>query len=410
MAVQTTTTADAILKDNYIGPVETIINESHPLLNETEQDQTKFTGKRVVFPVKVARNNGAGARNTSLPTAGYVATEDSIITAKRLFSRFEIEDTLISAASNDRGSFVEAVTMEMDGAIESLKYDINRQLYGNKLTSNTNTGPITQVNGVVSNTTTIVLDDNHNIEPGQTLVVGTSAELTGTGTPVLLTVATVSDDGVTITSSANVTLADDDIVVRGDGTAVANHGYTNEINGLSYIVNDEDDNFQSVDTGNYPGWAGVVNDNGGTLRNLELRLMFATCDLVKRKSGFAPNKVIMHDSMRREYTDLLVQDVRYQPQKLEGGVEKLTFAGFDRPIDIFTDRQCTLGAIYFLNMKYIKQFTLQPWGWMDKDGAVLSRVVDKPNYEATFRKYFNLGTRMRNSAGVLKDLNYSLNA
>jgi hypothetical protein len=47
---------------------------------------------------------------------------------------------------------------------------------------------------------------------------------------------------------------------------------------------------------------------------------------------------------------------------------------------------------------------------MDKDGAVLSRVVDKPNYEATFRKYFNLGTRMRNSAGVLKDLNYSLNA
>lgn len=165
-----------------------------------------------------------------------------------------------------------------------------------------------------------------------------------------------------------------------------------------------------MDTGNYPGWAGVVNDNGGTLRNLELRLMFATCDLVKRKSGFAPNKVIMHDSMRREYTDLLVQDVRYQPQKLEGGVEKLTFAGFDRPIDIFTDRQCTLGAIYFLNMKYIKQFTLQPWGWMDKDGAVLSRVVDKPNYEATFRKYFNLGTRMRNSAGVLKDLNYSLNA
>lgn len=409
MAVQTTTTADAILKDNYIGPIETIINESHPLLSETEQDQTKFTGKRVVFPVKVARNNGAGARNTSLPTAGFTATEDSIVTAKRLFSRFEIEDTLISAASNDRGSFVEAVTMEMDGAIESLKYDINRQLYGNKITADSNTGPITKVNGAVGASATIIVDDNHNIEPGQTLVVGTAAELTGTGTPVLLTVATVSDDGVTITSVLPVTLVDDDIIVRGDGTAVANHGYTNEVNGLSFIVNDEDDDFQSVDTGNYPGWSATVNDSAAT-RNLELRLMFATCDQVKRKSGFAPTKVIMHDSMRREYTDLLVQDVRYQPQKLEGGVEKLTFAGFDKPIEIFTDRQCTLGAIYFLGMKHIKQFTLQPWGWMDKDGAVLARVVDKPNYEATFRKYFNLGTRMRNSSGVLKDLNYSLNA
>ena len=410
MATQTTTTADGFLKEFYVGPVETALNEMHPMLEETEKSPVTFKGKYALFPVRVQRNQGVGSRGTVLPTAGYTVMEDSTVRAKRLYGRFSIEDTLISAANSDRGAFAEAVSAEMEGLIESLKNEANRQIYGNKLASNDNTGPITRVNGVVTASTTVVLDTNHVLEPGNTLVIGTAAELTGTGTPVLATVATVSDDGVTITTTAAVTLADDDIVVRGDGTGTTAHGYGNEISGLSYIVNDEDDNFQGIDTGNYPIWKSEVNDNSGVSRNLELRLMTATCDRIKRASGTGPNKVIMHDSTRREYVELLQQDVRYQAQKLEGGVEKLTFASFDKPMEVFTDRHCNLGTIYFLNMKDIRQFVLEDWGWMDKDGAVLSRESNSASYEATMRRYFNFGTRRRNSAGKLTDISYTLNA
>jgi hypothetical protein len=50
---------------------------------------------------------------------------------------------------------------------------------------------------------------------------------------------------------------------------------------------------------------------------------------------------------------------------------------------------------------------LQDWGWMDKDGATLSRVADQDAYEATMFAYMNLACTRPNANAVYIDITES---
>jgi len=46
------------------------------------------------------------------------------------------------------------------------------------------------------------------------------------------------------------------------------------------------------------------------------------------------------------------------------------------------------------------------YDWMQKDGAILSRISGYDAYEAVIYRYAELGCTRRNSQGVLCDLDY----
>lgn len=402
----TMTTADAILKDFYSGPMESIINQSHPLYDATAKGTESYLGRQVKFPVQLRRPMNVGSRSSYVPEANATTVEDASVSAKKHYARIQLSGEVIAAATgNNTGAFLSAVEMETKANAEALADDLNRQCYGFVNSVNNNTGVLTQVNGTVGAATTVTCDSNRYLYPGTRIWIGTAAEITG-GTADKVTVLTQSTNGTDITI-ASTTVADNDLIVRGDSLESA---YTAEIAGLNFAISTADDNFQGIDTGDYPEWKGIVNSNSGVARNLDLRLMNLVIDDLYDSSGKRPDFLIMHSSIRREYVDLLTPDVRYQPQKLEGGYETLTFASNGTPMKVHDDKHATYGNIYFLNMSTIKRYELQPFKWQDRTGAIWRPVADKDDWEAIYLGYNNLGYRQRNALAVLKDIDYSLTA
>jgi hypothetical protein len=68
------------------------------------------------------------------------------------------------------------------------------------------------------------------------------------------------------------------------------------------------------------------------------------------------------------------------------------------------DPQCDRSKIYYVVPDSMRIFRTSDFDWMEKDGAVLSRVANEDAYEATLFSYQNLGTTARNANAVLEDL------
>jgi hypothetical protein len=89
---------------------------------------------------------------------------------------------------------------------------------------------------------------------------------------------------------------------------------------------------------------------------------------------------------------------------LDGGWKALEYNG----IPLTVDNDAIDGEMYFLTLKDMQIYRMADYNWMQKDGAILSRISSKDAYEATLFRYAELGTSRRNTHGVLCDLDYEL--
>jgi len=88
------------------------------------------------------------------------------------------------------------------------------------------------------------------------------------------------------------------------------------------------------------------------------------------------------------------------PMELEGGYKTLEYDG--RPIIV--DRYHESNEMNFIDLEEIDLYQMADFQWMEKDGAILSRVQNKDSYEATMFCYETLITYKRNSHTKLADL------
>jgi hypothetical protein len=135
MAVGTLATADAILKDIYRGPVIEQINYKTYMLDmiERDSDSVDMTGRRVIIPVESAGNESP----TSMADAGTLATpqidleQDAIAAIKYHDGGLSLSDALIKQATgNNAGAFVNKLSRSTKKLAESMRKNINRQVYG----------------------------------------------------------------------------------------------------------------------------------------------------------------------------------------------------------------------------------------------------------------------------------------
>jgi hypothetical protein len=81
-------------------------------------------------------------------------------------------------------------------------------------------------------------------------------------------------------------------------------------------------------------------------------------------------------------------------------VKALEFDG--KPIIV--DRYHESNRMFFIDLEEIDLYQMADFQWMEKDGAVLSRVPDKDAYEATMFAYETLATYKRNGHTELADI------
>ena len=437
---------DVVLKEYYEGPVREHLNNKIPILKYIEKSKRKWNGRRVVFPVHLRRNHGVGARGETgtLPSAGKQEYVESRIKSKFLYGRIELTGVVIAASQGDKGSFASALRTEGEGMRRDLRVDMNRQVWGNNWkdvgadVDNPDTvakfagktGIIaagTNASQTVSNLKVTATLQAHTdaasnnqldvgtryLKKGMPVVLGTvsSAGAFTADTGGLTVLKVVDRDTVQLTTNgtdaATVTLGANDVIVRGDSTQAGENSFDNEITGLSFMVDDADDDLQEVNTGTNPEWKANVLGNSGTNRPLSLELMQLAIDTADEVAGAEPNLIMGHHSIRREYINLLTSDVRYSPEQLKGSFQKLTYAGGTNPMPLEFDRMAPYNKLFFLNTSDIKLYTMKDWAWADRDGSSFSRKLNSDSWEAFMCWYGNMGLERRFSQTLLSDIEVS---
>lgn len=411
----TMSTADAVLKEDYKDLHEQL-NQSCFILSQIDQNTDDVVGIRAKLAVHTGRSSGVGARGDggTLPTASNQSYQEVNVPLRFNYGRIQITGPTITAMEKDRGSFIRAVKSEMDGIKNDLRRDVNRQAWG------TSNGVIAQM-GTTSSATTIVFNSGvssvqyRQLTDGAFLVdIGTVASPTTVASARTLSAVSESAGTATISGAAVTTSSSHYIFRAGAGGATDNSGVVGdgqvELTGIQTIVN-EQNVLHTLSGVTYDSWNATVDSNSGTNRAVSENLVNKTIQAAEIKGGEKVNLLVGSDGVSRAIANLLTSTRRnIDNVELEAGYSGIRWntvlegTSNTGPIALVYDRDCPANSLYGLCTKELVQFVGSEWGWMDKDGSVLSRVDNVDAYEATYRKYHELATGKRNAHFLIADL------
>lgn len=376
--------------------------------------EVELGGRGLIWPIHIAYSGGVAsiAEDSKLVSAGTQSRTRATANARELYGRIELSRKVMAASRTNKMAFVDVLDGEMEALEGELKKQLNRQLFGNNASPGTGgtgatTGILTQIDGNQTSAT-LNVDTTHQMHAGMRLRIGTIADIdqetiAGAGEAVVVNSITSRTQFV---ASASITVLDNDVVTIGGSSAQGFFSVGHELFGLDHLLTSDDDDLFGVDTSAHPQWDCHIDANGGINRTLSPELMDAMFDGVYEKGGRRPNAVQAHNSFAREVKKMMESDVRYEPQTFKGGFERnmLVWNNGTRDVVINTDHLCLPNRAYFINLDYIKLAYLSRFSWLDEDGAVLSRVADKANFEAAFGAMLEQIVTKRNAHGVLSDV------
>src|SRR5215813_5160180 len=152
---QDTVSFDAVLKDVYEGGIRELIPTKTKVLTWFEDgDSSAWTGREVVYPSRVGRNQGVAwaSEMGALPQAGKQRYVDTRIGVRYLYGRITLSAQVMKATESNRGAFAPAFRQEMDGIINDLQNERGRSIFG------TGQGIYAFINGA-ANSVTQTLDN-----------------------------------------------------------------------------------------------------------------------------------------------------------------------------------------------------------------------------------------------------------
>lgn len=366
MSTQNLTTADAILKDLYVGPVVEQLNYKSYLIDQIER-QSEFTvdhhGRKAIVPVHKSRNRGRGSRADSgvLPTAGTQAWDDAQIPITRHYQGIELSDASIKATKSNSGAFVELLDAEVKGATKDMKKDVNRQIFG------TGTGLLATLSTAITTATnTLTVDSIQYLHIGDpidirrktdgTAVAGGTA--TGNGIAALnATTKTVTLDATITTGS--VTESDYGIYLEG------NRGL--EMEGLQSIVSTSRTlhSINSATAGN-EFWNAQVR-NVGTQAASPATAGETSFELISDdvgQTGQGETEVFLTTrGIRRRLADTFQSTKRFtnkEAVQIHGGYSAIMVASGAGEVPVVIDDDCPKGQVFAIDKSALRWF--QQWG------------------------------------------------
>jgi len=125
-------------------------------------------------------------------------------------------------------------------------------------------------------------------------------------------------------------------------------------------------------------------------------------DAVEINSMGKPNLIIMSHAVWNTVANILVGNKRYEGNmmKLNGWCTAVEFAG----IPMVRDKHCPPNKIYILDTTKFRLWGNDEGDWMDKDGAILSRIQNRYAYEATWRRSMQLACEAPGANCIIEDV------
>jgi len=375
------------------------------MLDQIERDSTHidFTGRRAVFPIHTARNRGRGARGDggTLPVAQPGAWQDAIYRITYQYMAIELTDAAIKQSTTNEGAFISLLDAETKDASNSLKKDMNRQVYG------TGDGKLATLTATTTAGTVLTVDSVQYIQVGDPVDVIKTADGTTGGGAVATTVTARNAAESKITIAATVTAGSEyGVYISGDRS--------NEINGLRQMLgkNREFAGINSATAGN-EFWNSPVLEAGSSESSTAVAgesLFEQLADQVGASGQGEVEVFLTTRGIRRRLADT------YQSQKRYTNAENVNIHGgysaiMVNEMPVIADDDAPKQWIFGLNKDSFRWFELGAPGWLSppqanggvfplKDGSVSGTKV--ATFQAWFAWYCQLGNIAPNRSGVIK--------
>lgn len=416
-----TATMGAAMVRDTTGPIRELCHQGHVLLYGSGQDQAsdqKHDGNPTGFRGIVASSEGVSAADNTVKLRLHIGnnasggfrlenerysepSNDKYVLAaepiRSFYATFSLTGQLMQAAANGEKDFKPAFQESMDRLALSSRGHVNNAAFGNgsgvraTLRNNEAAGQtVIDVDTTIYFRTGEIVDGltiatGVVIEPARTVTDVDRANRTITVSPALTTGLTATTDGWVPASSSST-------------VAAPNNSWNREIAGLSKLVA-ATGTVHGISPTLYPLWKSYVASSVGPISDDSLRL---AKDTVGFETGLDESgmefALVTTRGIRSNYADTQLPLKRHvNTQKLQGGFDAIMFD--ENPI--FVDDACQPGRVYGLRIPKLLWATMKDWSWMDADGAVLSRVPGRDQYQAVLYTYVQLMTTERGAHFLL---------
>jgi len=415
-ATLSSTSISAILKEFYLGPIVSQLNNEILAIEVFQKGSIDWQGKKAIIPVKVGRNTGVHFLDESvpLPTAGSQLYADLIITARFVYGRFSVSGPLIESAKSSAGAFVTAIDGEMSGLVDDVKNAANKAMFdgGDVIgyvwdkANNANhqySGALTSADGTAF-TLGVAAAKAQLVRLDTYAAVGIATQVNAITETFITFDALVDTSAVPAGVVMAVVLPALSTIKYGVATAW-NREPSGIMANLSNQIHHGADRTTATGSPQLQSVHKVVNPATDLFAILSLRSMQRVIDEVNVQSGKKPDLILCNDLMQVEYSSIL-QGSTAQNLFVPTDKNSDLYAGFNRlfynGIEIKSSRHCPKGLFFFLSSKVSwKLCVLGDGGFMDEDGSVIFRVPDRDEYEGTWRWYYNLVSTEPHANGVL---------
>jgi len=420
-----TSVADT-LKFVYGEGIETQFADEQTLYNNLPKSSQQIGGLNYEFGITYADPQSVGGRLESaiLPDPLVGKFDKAQVAPAYIYSTGRTTGPAMEKGKGNASAFMDVMDNQIKGMYRALRNDLNRQAWGDGF------GSLGTLNGAsdtlsTSTTWTLTMDDASQVKAGMILDFydGASIDQSSVASRVSAVnyntnvVTMEKNDGTyktnhpivaarsyTITASA---VPDGAIVVR-IGARLAVHATSDaasEMTGFNGIFDDGTllASFQNITVATSPEWSANILGNSSVDRELTVDLLLEACDETRIRSGDEANIMYMGKGQMRKYANLMVGDVRFNPQTLMGGYDSIGFAAGAGDVRMVVDPVAPKGKIYVTKVGAIEKFELMPLGFMNRD-QMMHQVPNYDEWNFSLAIYANFGTDQRNCNTLVKDL------
>lgn len=392
---------DAALKDHYTNDlVLNMVYKDNPLLAMLPK-MKDFGGRKLPIPLIYGNPQGRSAAFTQAQARGLVTSskvESFDLTRVKDYSFAYIDNETMEASKGDMNAFLEAATVEIDGAINSLTRSLAIAQY------RTGWGSIGQIaTGGISgaNITLALADEITNFEIGMQLVAA-AAEDTGNlkgadpGDAGVISAVNRSTGVITLSASVPGTWAAADFLfVKGDREYTA--ATRQKIAGLEAwnpATTPTSTLFFGVDRSVDPSRLAGLSYNGVGVP-IEESLIEGAARVARE--GHALDHYFMNFAKFAELEKSLGSKVQYIDMNVESA--KVAFRGvsINGPrgvVRVVPDQNCPGNRVRGVKLSYWKHYSLgEPVRVIDTDGLQMLRQQTADGVECRYGYYANMACR-----------------
>lgn len=390
------TAFDAALKVHYTDErIENMVYADNPLYALVGKYEN-FGGKNLPVPLIYGNPQGRSADFSQAQTRGAATSsklDDFILTRVKDYSIATIDNETMLASEGSENAWLEAATVEIDGAINAISRAHAVYMYRDGW------GAIGTIGSISSNTITLGnADDVTNFELDMVLVAAASASsgnLRGSspGDSCIVTAIDRSVGTVTVDSLPGTFQAGDSLIIKGDRQYTAST--RQKMSGLEAWCPSSapsSSSFFGVDrTVDVTRLAGLRVD--GTAKPIEEVLIDAA--MLVGREGRKLTHYFMNFSKYGQLEKALGSKVQYLDLKMgEVAFRGIQINGPKGPINVVPDQNCQSNRIFGAELSLLKLYSLgKAVRTLDTDGLQMLRRASADGVEVRMGGYLQMGCK-----------------